>query len=85
VAERLRVIRWILGQVTPGDAVREKLCKMYSFYWVPAIMSTHVSPDLKRSILSDVKAIDPHVLRRVVRPALMTLQLKIARHFQFAR
>ena len=85
VAEPLRVIRWILGQVTPTDAVREKMCEMYSFYWVPALMSTHVPPDLKRSILSDVKAIDPHVLRRVVRPALATLQLKFARHFQFAR
>jgi glycosyltransferase involved in cell wall biosynthesis len=85
VAEHLRVIRWISDQVAPTEVVREKLCEMYSFQWVPAIMSTHVPPDLKRSILSDVKAIDPHVLRRVVRPALMTLQLKLARHFQFAR
>ncbi len=85
VAERLRVIRWILERVTPTDVARERLCKLYSFYWVPAIMSRHVPPDLKRSILSDVKAIDPHVLRRVVRPVLMTLQLKLARHFQFAR
>ena len=85
VAERLRVVRWILGQVTPDDAVREKLCEKYSFYWVPALMSTHVPRDLKRSILSDVKAIDPHALRRVVRPALATLQLKFARHFPFAR
>ena len=85
VAERLQVVRWILGQVTPTDAIRKKLCEKYSFYWVPALLSTHVPPDLKRSILSDVKAIDPHVLRRVVRPALATLQLKLARHFQFAR
>ena len=68
VAEPLRVIRWILEQVTPTDAAREKLCEMYSFYWVPAIMSMHVPPELKRSILSDVRAIDPHALRRVVRP-----------------
>jgi glycosyltransferase involved in cell wall biosynthesis len=85
VAERLRVIRWILGHVTPIDAVREKLCEMYSFYWVPTIMSIHVPLDLKRSILSDVKAIDPRMLRRLVRPAFVTLRLKFARHFQFAR
>jgi glycosyltransferase involved in cell wall biosynthesis len=85
VAEALRVIRWISEQVTPTDVVRERLCEFYSFYWVPAIMSMHVPPDLKLSILRDVKAIDPHVLRRVVRPALMTLQLKFARYFQFAR
>jgi glycosyltransferase involved in cell wall biosynthesis len=85
VAEHLRVIRWISEQVTPTEVVREILCEKYSFLWVPAIMSTRVPPDLKRSILSDVKAIDRHVLRRVVRPALMTLQLKFARHFQFAR
>jgi glycosyltransferase involved in cell wall biosynthesis len=85
VAEHLRVIRWISEQVTPTEIVRERLCETYSFEWVPAIMSMHVPLDLKRSILGDVKTIDPHVLRRVVRPALMTLQLKFARHFQFAR
>jgi len=85
VAERLRVVRWILNHVTPTEADREKLCEMYSFYWVPAILSMHVPLDLKRSILSDVKAIDPHVLRRLVRPAFVTLRLKFARHFQFAR
>jgi glycosyltransferase involved in cell wall biosynthesis len=85
VAEHLRVIRWISEQVTPTEAVREKLCEMYSFQWVPAIMSTHLPPELKRSILNDVRAIDPHMLRRVLRPALVTLHLKLARHFQFAR
>ncbi len=85
VAEALRVIRWILGQVTPSDAVREKLCETYSLFWVPAIMSTHVPLELKRSMLNDVKAIDTHALRRVLRPALETLRLKIARHLQFAR
>jgi glycosyltransferase involved in cell wall biosynthesis len=85
VAERLQVIRWILKHVTPtGDAI-EKVCKMHSSYWVPAIMSTHVSLDLKRSILNDVKAIDPHVLRRLVRPAFVTLRLKLARYLRFAR
>jgi glycosyltransferase involved in cell wall biosynthesis len=85
VAERLRVSRWILEHVTPTDAAREKLCQMYSFYWVPAIMSTHVPSDLKRSILSDVKVIDRHMLRRLLRPAFVTLRLKFARHFQFVR
>jgi glycosyltransferase involved in cell wall biosynthesis len=85
VAESLRVCRWILERVTPTDAAREKLCEMYSFYWVPAIMSTHVPSDLKRSILSDVKAIDRHVLRRLLRPAFVTLRLKFARHFHFVR
>jgi glycosyltransferase involved in cell wall biosynthesis len=85
VAERLRVIRWILGHVTPTDEVRENLCEMYSYYWVPAIMSMGVPLGLKRSILRDVRAIDRHVLRRLVRPASLTLRLKFARHFQFAR
>ena len=85
IAEHLRVIRWLSEQVTPTEAVREKLCERYSFHWVPAMMSTHVSPALKRSILNDVRAIDPHALRRAFRPALMTLQMKFARHFQFAR
>jgi hypothetical protein len=82
VAECLRVIRWILGQVTPRDAMRTKLCKTYAFYWVPALISMRVPPDLKRPILRDVKVIDPHVLRRVVYPAWVTIRLKFLRYWR---
>jgi hypothetical protein len=85
VTEPLRVIRWIQERVTVEALVTERVCERLSFYWVPAILSKHVPLALKSSILRDVNAIDPHILRRIVRPALMTLRLKFERHCSFAR
>src|ERR1035437_4077987 len=36
-AEYLRVIRWVLGQVTPTEAARRKLCKRLPWLWAPAL------------------------------------------------
>jgi glycosyltransferase involved in cell wall biosynthesis len=85
VAEPLRVIRWIQERVALDPAIREKLCEKYCFDWVPAVLSSHLSFAVKRSILRDVIAIDRHVLRRVFRPALATIRMKLARHFHLDR
>jgi hypothetical protein len=68
VAEVLQVIRWILGQVTPTDVVLDKLCQRQVGFWVPALMSTHVPRPVKLTILNNIMAIDPHPIRRAVRP-----------------
>jgi hypothetical protein len=75
-AEFLRVIRWILGRVTPTDFVLERICRRQTRYWVPAMMSTSVSWSTKTSIMKDICAIDPHPISRAVRPALETLWRK---------
>jgi glycosyltransferase involved in cell wall biosynthesis len=85
VAEHIRVIRWLLGHVTPTQEVQEKLWEMASIKWVPVVMSAHVPQSVKWSILRDVLAIDPHPLRRAIRPALETVRLKFLRHVPFAR
>jgi glycosyltransferase involved in cell wall biosynthesis len=85
VAEPLRVIRWLQEQVTLEPSVRERMCERYCFDWVPIVLSKHVSFAVKRAILRDVKAIDPHILRRVFRPALATLRMKLARHRRSVR
>lgn len=85
VVEPLHVIRWILGEVTPSKTVLEKLYEVTSNMWVPFVMSAHAPLALKRSILRDARAIDPHAIRRAVRPAWTTIQRKFARHFSFAR
>jgi glycosyltransferase involved in cell wall biosynthesis len=85
VMEYLRVIRWLLSQVTPSAEVLEAMCTGEARRWVPAIMSMHVPLRLKLTILQNVFAVDPHPLRRMIRPALETVQLKFSRHLPFAR
>ena len=68
VAEVLQVIRWILSQVTPTDVVLNRLCQRQVDFWVPAVMSTHVPRPVKLAILKNIMAIDPHPIRRAVRP-----------------
>jgi len=80
VAEDLQVIRWILDQVTPTDVVLKRLCQRQSGFWVPALMSAHVPFSLKLRILKNVRAIDPHPIRRALRPALRIVRGKLLRH-----
>lgn len=83
--EHLQVVRWVLGQVTPAETVLRKLYEEQSDGWVPLVMSAHVSLDLKRAILRSVREIDPHPIRRVVRPALATVKFKFLRHWNSVR
>ena len=85
LVEHLQVVRWVLGQVTPAETVLRKLYKEQSDGWVPLVMSTHVSLGLKKAILRRVREIDPHPIRRVVRPALATVKFKFLRHWNSVR
>ena len=85
VPEHLQVSRWVLDRVTVSDEVLEQICEDKADLWVPTVLSFHVPLRLKLTILEDVRAIDPHPIRRALRPLLTTLRLKFARHFQFAR
>ena len=78
-AEVLRVIRWIMDRVTPTDAARKRTCERLSQGWVMALMSSHVPLEKKKAILRDVRAIDSHPMRHVLRPAFTTVRMKISR------
>jgi hypothetical protein len=80
-AEVLHVVRWVMDHVKPTDAARERSCERLSQGWVMALMSSHVSLDRKKSILQDVRAIDSHPMRRMLRPALTNVGMKIRRHW----
>ena len=88
-AEYLQVIRWIMGRVTPGRSRSEAAmpaCR--PALWVPALMSMRVPFSLKWSILKNVWAVDPHPVRRAVRPAIRTIRgrsLATARRAPFGR
>ena len=81
-AEVLHVVRWVMDQATPTDAARERTCERLSQAWVMALMSSHVPLEKKKAILQAVRAIDPHPMRRVLRPGLATVRMKIRRHWQ---
>jgi len=82
MAERLQVTRWILARVTPDDGVLERLCEEQAIDWVPLVLSRHVPLRAKWTILRDVREIDPHPVKRAVRPALTTIRLKFSRHWR---
>jgi len=85
VAEGLQVIRWILDRVTPTEIVLQKSWVATSAYWIPAVISLRVPLGVKRVILRNAKAIDPHAIRRLLRPAVVAFWRKLARHCRFVR
>ncbi|MFZ3380501.1 MAG: glycosyltransferase [Candidatus Acidiferrales bacterium] len=81
-AEVLHVVRWVMDHAVPEEAVRKKSCAKLSQGWVMALMSSHVSLERKKAILRDVRAIDSHPMRRVLRPALTNVRMKILRNWR---
>jgi len=84
-AEALQVIRGILGWVTPTPAVWETLRWGAGTDWPWAIVSPRVPLGVKRAILQDARAIDPHAMRRVFRTAVTAVRLKLVKEFRLVR
>jgi glycosyltransferase involved in cell wall biosynthesis len=85
IEEVLHVVRWVMEHVKPADDARKKACERLALGWVMLLMSFRVSPERKRTVLEDVRVIDPHPMRRVLRPALKTVSMKIGRHWRELR
>ncbi len=85
VAEEIQVTRWILDRVAPTAAALKKMREGRAYFWVPALMSTRVPFSLKRAILKNVRAIDPHPIRRSVGPALRNVRHKFSRSLTAVR
>lgn len=85
IQELLHVARWVMQQVSPANVTRETACRKLSFGWVMVLMSLRVPLEQKRAMWRDVRAIDPHPLRRVLWPALKTISMKIRRHWRELR
>ena len=64
VAEAIRVVRWIMSNVTPVEAVRERFCEISTQMWMEAIGSWQVPLRRKWEILRDITAVDRHAFRR---------------------
>jgi len=85
VAEWLQAVRWILDRVTPSDDVLEKVYTHQANRWVPVLLSPRIPLKVKLDTLRCARAIDPHLVRSAVRPALATIQRKIQRHWRELR
>jgi len=85
VTEHLSVARWILDHVTVSDTLFKEICDNKAALWVPALMSLRVPLSLKRRILPQIRALDPHPFRRVFHPAITVVRLKIRRHWRELR
>jgi glycosyltransferase involved in cell wall biosynthesis len=85
VTEHFLVARWILDRVTVSDALFEEICENKAALWVPTLMSLRVPLSLKRRILRQVRALDPHPFRRAFHPAITVVRLKIRRHWRGLR
>jgi hypothetical protein len=72
------VVHDLLERFNPQENVLEQVCKMQAERCVPALMSAHVPLRTKVAMLRT----DPHPIRRVLRPALLTPRLKIQRHWR---
>jgi glycosyltransferase involved in cell wall biosynthesis len=80
VLEYMHVTRWVLDRVALPVADLKPIWSARAKGWVPALLSFRTPAALRREILVSVKALDPHPLRRVFRPALSTAYRKLLRH-----
>jgi glycosyltransferase involved in cell wall biosynthesis len=85
VEEDIQVIGWVVDQVHPTDAVLERVLQSRVGNWVPAVMSVRVSLPIKLRILKNIKAIDPRMIRRALRPAIRNVWHKLTRCWDVAR
>jgi glycosyltransferase involved in cell wall biosynthesis len=85
VLEYLHVTRWALDRVRLPPAQLKPIWVARAKGWVPALLSFRTPPDLRREILASVKALDPHPIRRVFRPALSTAHRKLLRYYRDVR
>ena len=81
-AEALHVVGWILSQVTLEGTARASVCDELSHLWIAAVLNTRIPAGLRLTILRDAIAIDPHALRKFLRPGLTAVGLKLARRWR---
>ena len=80
VAERLEGIDWILQRVKVPESTLEIIRSEAISAWLGTVMSLHVPLSMKRRVIRDARALDPHALRRTWGPAMTILRLKWSKY-----
>jgi glycosyltransferase involved in cell wall biosynthesis len=83
--EHLRMVRWMLGRVTPTEAVVEKAYAFAAAMWVYPVLNRRVPFPVRWGLLRDAIANDPHALRRMVQGILTVVGLKAKKEFRLLR
>jgi glycosyltransferase involved in cell wall biosynthesis len=84
-AEHLATVRWMLQRVTPTETTLERTYFWISTHWIPAVLSRRVPFGRRWKLLRDAVAIDPHAMRRLIRPAMAAVRLKVVKELRLAR
>jgi glycosyltransferase involved in cell wall biosynthesis len=83
--EHLRMVNWMLGRVTPSEAIRKRAYEMASCSWKPAVSSRRVPLRRRWTLLKEAIATDPFAVRRLLAPILTPVRLKVAKEFRLLR
>jgi glycosyltransferase involved in cell wall biosynthesis len=83
--EYLHVVGWILQNVTPTEATREKACAELFWVWYPRVLTNEIPFARRWAILRDARGIDRHALRKLVHQGLVALRTTIFRHSRSLR
>jgi len=83
--EHLAMVRWMLKRVTPTESIREKAYVMAGYSWIPALLSRRVGLRDRLKLLRDALRTDPHAIRRLVRPVLVAVRMKVALEWRALR
>ena len=83
--EHLAMVRWMLERVTPTQAILDKAYFSAALLWVPPVLNRRVPFGVRRALLRDAIATDPHAMRRLIRPALAMVRLKAVKEFRLLR
>jgi glycosyltransferase involved in cell wall biosynthesis len=84
VSEALEVIRWISDRIKPTKTI-SSIRDYVSGCWLPAMLNGRISLDQKRVILRAAMAMDPHAVRRLIRPGLVALRMTVGRRWRSLR
>jgi glycosyltransferase involved in cell wall biosynthesis len=79
--EYLKVVNWILQNVTLTEEARQNLCDYLFEFWYPEVLTNRISLRHRRTILANARAIDRRALRKLIRPGLASLRLTLLRRW----
>jgi glycosyltransferase involved in cell wall biosynthesis len=85
VEEHLRVCNWVIEQSPVPEPELEKIRESVAGYWVAALLSLNTPSKTRRAIFQNARRLDPHPVRRMIRPALATVGRKLSRHWHDLR
>jgi glycosyltransferase involved in cell wall biosynthesis len=83
--ETLSVVQWLLKRVSVPESERNRIFRSISDIWIPAVITRRVSLRSRLQILKTAISMDPLAVRRLIRPTLKAMWLKVRKHTHMSR